>query len=282
MENSLLHSSSSENNGSKIDSKASATADQAGPGNTSPDVTDSSSNRSRRHSSSLSAIVGHIGTKIKRSSSTVSSSSDGRISSLQKSAQSGSLSTPPKRKNSSSTSDINSENYTPKAPSRRRSTPINQRTATEASLPSTKNNKKTSLRGIFSSTRKISLQSDLFGNDQLPPRPSLFIKELNKESKTVVNELSNDKRLNNGDQESVRKIGNGTKNSFNNVSNAPSDRRTRAHKHSLQQGNKWKLLQQKVLGNLDEEKDDYDEDVENKQYNGKVLKSKYENYFLKR
>ena len=272
MEQSLLHSNSSDNNGSKMISQASETASPVNPDSTSADATDSSNNRSRRHSSSLSAIVGHIGTKIKRSSSTVSSSSAGRISSLQKSAPSGSLSTPPKRKNSSSTSDINSENYTPKAPSRRRSTPINQRTATEASLPTTKNNKKTSLRGIFSSTRKISLQSDLFSNDQLPPRPPLFIKELNEESKTAVNEFSNDKTLNNGDQESVRKIGNGTKNSFNNVSNAPSDRRTRAHKHSLQQGNKWKLLQQKVLGNLDEEKDDYDEDVENKQYYGKVLK----------
>ena len=48
-----------------------------------------------------------------------------------------------------------------------------------------------------------------------------------------------------------------------------NDRRTRVHKHSLQQGNKWKLLQQKVLGNLDEEKDD-EQEVPAKHTCGKI------------
>ena len=279
------HSSSPENNGGKTTNKTASTAETENKGKTTDDVTDSSQKRGRRHSSSLSAIVGNIGIRIKRSSSTVSSSSDGRISSLQSSAV-GSLSTPPKRKNSSSTSDINSEISSTKASSRRRSTPINQRTTTVASLPVSKN-KKTSLRGIFTNTRKISLQTDLIGDDQLPPRPPLFIKELNKEeSKTIksLNEFPKD-RFNTGDENYARNIGNGlsvqcnhpTKSSVfqtntvsNNVGfNAMSDRRSRVHKHSLQQGNKWKLLQQKVLGNLDEEKDD-DQELGNNQFYGKV------------
>ena len=280
----LQHSSSPENNERKTTNKLASTAETNSQVKTTDDVTESSNKRGRRHSSSLSAIVGNIGIRIKRSSSTVSSSSDGRISSLQSSAV-GSLSTPPKRKNSSSTSDIHSENSSPKAPSRRRSTPINQRTTTVASLPVSKN-KKTSLKGIFSNTRKISLQTDLIRDDQLPPRPPLFIKEVNTEdSKTIksMNEFPRD-GFHIGDEECARNIGNGlsiqakhptnssvfpAKTSSNNVGfNAMGDRRTRMHKHSLQQGNKWKLLQQKVLGNLDEEKDD-DQDG-NVQFYGKV------------
>ena len=286
------HCNSSENNGKRTNNRTSSAADTASREITGQDATDSCNKRGRRHSSSLSAIVGNIGTRIKRSSSTVSSSSDGRISALQNSAPPGSLSTPPKRKNSSSTSDIPSENKSPNAPSRRRSTPINQRTTTETLFPASKN-KKTSLRGIFSSNRKVSLQSDLNGDHKLPPRPPLFIKEFRKDSKTIITEFTSDTKLNTSDQEFSRNIGNGstvkndcpittsstfqTKNSSNNVCNTMSERRTRVHKHSLQQGNKWKLLQQKVLGNLDEENDDDDHDLGNNRLYGKVFRNEHTN-----
>jgi hypothetical protein len=138
-------------------------------------------------------------------------------------------------------------------------------------------------------SRKTSLQSCNNVADQLPPRPPLSIKEttdthqiLSLTSRNHSCDQSEQLRKINAD-ERMNNIPNGLTN-IHNSSPQPSitknypisgsntfskDRRTRTHKHSLQQGNKWKLLQQKVLGNLDEEKDD-EEDLPINQNYGKV------------
>ena len=238
-------------------------------------------NRGRRHSSSLSAMVGNIGIRLKRSSSSISSSTtDGRISIPKDKAEN--ISTPTKRKNPS-LSKIVPDSGSAKTTSRRSSTPVDPRTDTPVSIPK---NKKTSLSGIFSSTRKLSLQlTPNNGNQNLPPRPPpQSIKSLHSDTQTsrnnarteVKEQSTQDEMCNTTDTE--LKLRNGTNGASMLKSNRhfPSfqdndkflERRGRVHKHSLQQGNKWKLLQQKVLGNLDEEKGD---DEEQEFVNGKMV-----------
>ena len=241
----------------------------------------------RRHSSSLSAIVGNISSRLKRSSSTVGSSSAVCISES-KGPPTGSTSTPSKRKHPS-TSTMQLENMaTTRGHSRRSSTPINQKCDDSAF---NHKGRKASLTGFFSGTRKFSLQLYQNGGDQLPPRPSLMIRESNMDNQTIItntthkssqnadglaqtgafdgirNGIPSDVALNNNITPSCSSTSRVFGSTFNNK--ALSDRRHRIHKHSLQQGNKWKLLQQKVLGNLDEEKDD--EELWNGQSDGKVL-----------
>ena len=253
--------------------KTSSTVETA---NQSSSTTDNSDNRGRRHSSSFSAIVGNIGSRIKRSSSTVGSSPDGRILGLQNMPE-GSLSTPSKRKNTS-TSEMSCESSWVKSRSRRSSTPVNQ--TPDGSISASKG-KKTSLIGMFSTTRKSSLQSCPHVADQLPPKPP----QLNKETTHTHQLLSLKSRNHSCDQteklgnadEGMNNIANGSTKMHNScpkpiliknhpISGSNTFSRTRIHKHSLQQGNKWKLLQQKVLGNLDEEKDDEQELPINQHY----------------
>lgn len=236
---------------------------------------DTSGKRGRK--SSLSAIVGSIGTRLKRSTSSVTSSTDGRISNPNDNP--GNLSTPTKRKNSA-TSKIPSEPSSVQSPSRRSSTPIDQRIDTSVS---TSKGKKTSLRGIFSSARKFSLQTNSNGADQLPPRPPPSVKASYQDTQSAAinvgaaNEPSSnqpellgrhgevDAWIRNGTNGSIPKHTRSQKysaehtHSSSHDNNTFIDRRARIHKHSLQQGNKWKLLQQKVLGNVDEENDDEQE-----------------------
>ena len=235
------------------------------------DTEKGSKQRGRRHSSTFSALVGNIGTRIKRSSSTVNSSSDGCISGS-KSIPPGSMSTPSQRKNSSSTSETLTENVLTKPPSRRSSTPTNQRNVAPIITPK---GKKTSLRGIFSSSRKSSLQSEQNGADKLPPRPPLLIKESNQDIQCeILDQINFDHLIRNGTNGSTPNIhsrpappSSASRNVFSsNDGNQFSDRRTRMHKHSLQHGNKWKLLQQKILGNVDEEIDDEQEFPENQSH----------------
>ena len=221
----------------------------------------------RRHSSSFSTIVGSIGSRLKRSSSSVTSPSSGKTSTS--SVTSGNLSTPTNRKFSAA-AKIPSETVTgkqpPQSPSRRSSTPVDQRIDTSTS--SSSKAKKSSLRGIFSSTRKHSLQQqpNSNGSDQLPPRPPSSVRgglpqdtHTKTDSFDLSNNISNqlvfrediDNRIRNGTNSSMPKTTQAAP-----QNNAFGDRRQRIHKHSLQQGNKWKLLQQKVLGNVDEENDD--------------------------
>ena len=243
----------------------------------------------RRHSSSLSAIVGNISSRLKRSSSTVGSSSAVCIPES-KVPPTGSMSTPSKRKNPSSTSaTIQPENMATRGHSRRSSTPTNQKCDDSAF---NQKGRKASLTGFFSGTRKFSLQLYQNGGDQLPPRPPLMIRESNMDNQTIISNTTNkssqnaeglgqigvfdgirngipsDVALNNNITPSCSSTSRVFGGTFNNK--ALSDRRHRIHKHSLQQGNKWKLLQQKVLGNLDEEKDD-DQELCNGQSDGKVL-----------
>ena len=243
----------------------------------------------RRHSSSLSAIVGNISSRLKRSSSTVGSSSAVCISES-KGPPTGSMSTPSKRKNPSTSAMQPPENMaTTRGHSRRSSTPINQKCDDSAF---NHKGRKASLTGFFSGTRKFSLQLYHNGGDQLPPRPPLMIRESNMDNQTIItntthkssqnaeglaqtgafdgirNGIPSDVALNNNITPSCSSTSRVFGSTFNNK--ALSDRRHRIHKHSLQQGNKWKLLQQKVLGNLDEEKDD-DQELCNGQSDGKIL-----------
>ena len=242
----------------------------------------------RRHSSSLSAIVGSISSRLKRSSSTVGASSAVCIPES-KVAPTGSMSTPSKRKNPSSTSSMQQENMATRGHSRRSSTPTNQKCDDSAF---NQKGRKASLTGFFSGTRKFSLQLYQNGGDQLPPRPPLMIRESNMDNQTIIsnttdkasqnaevldqigvfdgirNGIPSDVALNNNITPSCSSTSRVFGGTFNNKT--LSDRRHRIHKHSLQQGNKWKLLQQKVLGNLDEEKDD-DQELCNGKSDGKVL-----------
>ena len=262
-------------NESRTRLRSSSPSEQGSVIDTVRDDDTKSSKSGRRHSSSLSAIVGSLGTRLKRSSSSVTSSTGGRISSTKD--MTGNLSTPTKRKNSA-TSKITSDSTTSvKSSSRRSSTPIDQRIDTSVS---TSRGKKTSLRGIFSSARKFSLQSNPNVAEQLPPLPPQLRKGSYQDSQSsnveVVPENLNPEELI-GTRGTDAGIRNGTNGSISTNTRPPggsgnalplgnnnfSDRRARMHKHSLQQGNKWKLLQQKVLGNVDEENDDEQEFLQN-------------------
>ena len=270
----------------KISWKSASASKSDNKNSTEQDRPSTCDKQGRRHSSSLSAIVGNISSRLKRSSSTVGSSS-AVCKSESKVTPTGSMSTPSKRKNPS-TSAMQPENMATRGHSRRSSTPINQNCD---DLAFNHKGRKTSLTGFFSGTRKFSLQLYHNGGDQLPPRPPLMITESNIDNQTIItntthnssqnaeglaqtgvfdgirNGISSDVALNNNITPSCSSTSRVFGSTFNNK--ALSDRRHRIHKHSLQQGNKWKLLQQKVLGNLDEEKDD-DQELCNGQSDGKL------------
>ena len=273
----------------KISWKPAAPSKSDNKNSTEQDRPSTCDRQGRRHSSSLSAIVGNISSRLKRSSSTVGSSSTVCISES-KGTPTGSMSTPSKRKNPSTSSAImQPENMaTTRGHSRRSSTPTNQKCDDSAF---NQKGRKASLTGFFSGTRKFSLQLYQNGGDQLPPRPPLMIRESNMDNQTIISNTTNessqnaegldqigvfdgirngipgDVALNNNITPSCSSTSRVFGSTFNNKT--LSDRRHRIHKHSLQQGNKWKLLQQKVLGNLDEEKDD--EELWNGQSDGKAL-----------
>ena len=274
----------------KISWKPAAPSKSDNKSSTEQDRPSTCDRQGRRHSSSLSAIVGTISSRLKRSSSTVGSSNAVCISES-KGPPAGSTSTPSKRKNPSTSSAImQPENMaTTRGHSRRSSTPINQKCDDSAV---NHKGRKASLTGFFSgTTRKFSLQLYQNGGDQLPPRPPLMIRESNMDNQTIItntahkssqnaeglaqtgafdgirNGIPSDVALNNNITPSCSSTSRVFGSTFNNKT--LSDRRHRIHKHSLQQGNKWKLLQQKVLGNLDEEKDD--EELWNGQSDGKAL-----------
>ena len=276
----------------KISWKPAAPSKSDNKSSTEQDRPSTCDRQGRRHSSSLSAIVGTISSRLKRSSSTVGSSNAVCISES-KGPPAGSTSTPSKRKNPSTSSAImQPENMaTTRGHSRRSSTPINQKCDDSAAF--NQKGRKASLTGFFSgTTRKFSLQ--LYhnnGGDQLPPRPPLMIRESNMDNQTIItntthkssqnaeglaqtgafdgirNGIPSDVALNNNITPSCSSTSRVFGSTFNNKT--LSDRRHRIHKHSIQQGNRWKLLQQKVLGNLDEEKDD--EELWNGQSDGKAL-----------